>query len=174
MAFGEEAEQRWGAAILGSLALVAAFALPWLIFSQLSVEEGSMVRHLAAQAQDEYKLGPPSDWMLSFAPLKVFLLTGIGFYCHACFTHRYDLLRKVVWLLIFFSATNLLAAFSWRLVAASFARQWLDPTNRHVQGLFVVELMFWTRALVFDWVFLTLTLLAWGIWMAKLTGLPRK
>lgn len=48
--------------LIGSLALVAAFVIPWLLFSHFWVEGGSMVRHLAAQAQDDYKLGPPSDW----------------------------------------------------------------------------------------------------------------
>lgn len=89
---------------------------------------------------------------MNYAPAKVFVLTGIGFYCHACMTHRYDLLGRVVWLLIFFSAINVVAACGWHQVAASFARQWLDPTNRHAQGLFVVELEFWGRCLVIDWI----------------------
>jgi hypothetical protein len=170
MAFGEEAEQRWGAAILGSLALVAAFVIPWLLFSHFWVESGSMTRYFASRTKDGLPILGLTEWLLRFPLLKVFLLTGMAFFCHACMTHRYDLLERVAWMLVLFLGVNLTAAFGWIWLSADFAKIWPGPG---LQGQYE-EFGFWYWSLIFDWTFLTLTLLAWGVWMAKLTGLPRK
>ena len=171
---GEEAEQRWGAALVGSLVLHASFTLPWLTFCFFWTGEGRVTGFLERHHPDSSQLIDVSASLIDFTPLKLFLLIATGFFCHACLNHRYDLLPRVRSMLMLFSPIAFAASLAWMLVVSWFARVWLHPSNASAQPRFVTEVYFWMINSAYTGVTVSTVLVAWGIWKTKLSYPPTK
>lgn len=169
MVMGEEAEQRWGLALAGSLALLASFILPWLAFCFIWTGGDSVTRFLERHHPDLSQLDNVSAWLIDFTPVKLFLLIATGFYCHACLNHRFDLLPRVRRVLMLFSPISFAASLAWMLMVSWFAKVWLHPSNASAQPRFAAELSFWMINSAYTAVTVSAVLVAWGIWRTKLS-----